>query len=201
MKNKKKLLVAVAAMGLLAVGTAGVGTAAWYQAAQKATLSSATKYTVTTSAGTLDDIALKVVFTISQENGVELTAAASETTKYHSNGEDMPKTSPKTVGEFYVTNVTWDTSDPNYSDSKKNSLAAATYEVTLGSEGNVNILASSSWAASNGTLKFKFSVADGGALSLKTDGGMTGMTYAASKITGHYRVKANNESYFSIVLP
>ena len=32
MKNKKKLLVAVAAMGLLAVGTAGVGTAAWYSA-------------------------------------------------------------------------------------------------------------------------------------------------------------------------
>ena len=32
MKNKKKLLIAVAAMGLLAVGTAGVGTAAWFQA-------------------------------------------------------------------------------------------------------------------------------------------------------------------------
>ena len=32
MKNKKKLLIAVAAMGLLAVGTAGVGTAAWFTA-------------------------------------------------------------------------------------------------------------------------------------------------------------------------
>ena len=34
MKNKKKVLIAVAAMGLLAVGTAGVGTAAWFQATQ-----------------------------------------------------------------------------------------------------------------------------------------------------------------------
>ena len=34
MKNKKKLLIAVAAMGLLAVGTAGVGTAAWFQSTQ-----------------------------------------------------------------------------------------------------------------------------------------------------------------------
>ena len=32
MKNKKLMLVAVAAMGLVAAGTAGVGTAAWFQA-------------------------------------------------------------------------------------------------------------------------------------------------------------------------
>ena len=32
MKNKKKLLIAVAAMGLFAVATAGVGTAAWFTA-------------------------------------------------------------------------------------------------------------------------------------------------------------------------
>ena len=41
MKNKKKLLVAVAAMGLLAVGTAGVGTMAWYTADANATVKSA----------------------------------------------------------------------------------------------------------------------------------------------------------------
>ena len=38
MKNKKKLLIAVAAMGLLAVGTAGVGTAAWFVASQNVSI-------------------------------------------------------------------------------------------------------------------------------------------------------------------
>ena len=35
MKNKKKVLIAVAAMAAFAVGTAGVGTAAWWQASSK----------------------------------------------------------------------------------------------------------------------------------------------------------------------
>lgn len=51
MKNKKKLLIAVAAMGLLAVGTAGVGTAAWFQTTAQAAFNKtgATQYAVSST--------------------------------------------------------------------------------------------------------------------------------------------------------
>lgn len=57
MKNKKKVLIAVAAMALVAVGTAGVGTAAWYQTAASASISANPTPTTGTITSTYTDSA------------------------------------------------------------------------------------------------------------------------------------------------
>ena len=75
MKNKKKLLIAVAAMGLLAVGTAGVGTAAWYQAGQalQATSAFGDPLSVTTAVTDADNKTVYAKFELQQGDTCKLT--------------------------------------------------------------------------------------------------------------------------------
>ncbi len=69
MKNKKLLLVAVGAMGLVAVATAGVGTAAWYSATSNATVNAGTAAMTNTVSGSESSVAalnLYAKFTVAQ---------------------------------------------------------------------------------------------------------------------------------------
>ena len=66
MKNKKLMLIAVAAMGLVASATAGVSTMAWYQAQANAgiALGNGGSGSLTTEASTLEAINHSIDFTI-----------------------------------------------------------------------------------------------------------------------------------------
>ena len=87
MKNKKKLLIAVATMGLFAVATAGVGTAAWFtasgEASTKANTVAGTLSTAQTSA-TVSGILFTVERTSADSalEGVQLTDNSGKTAYY-----------------------------------------------------------------------------------------------------------------------
>ncbi len=71
MKNKKLVLIATAAMGVVALGTAGVGTAAWFQASSAATLtdkSAAGTVTVSSSTFAAGTYYMKATATLDNAN-------------------------------------------------------------------------------------------------------------------------------------
>ena len=75
MKNKKLLLVATAALGVLALGTAGVGTAAWYSTSANATRSvTDNTYTISTQGTNANVANVQFACTAANASGLLLTA-------------------------------------------------------------------------------------------------------------------------------
>lgn len=87
MKNKKRLLIAVAAMGLVAAATAGVGTAAWFQtssatAAINKDAGITGSITVNDPDVELEDLAAKITFSVAlSDSTIGLSTWDSSTMK------------------------------------------------------------------------------------------------------------------------
>ena len=152
MKNKKLLLVATAALGVLALGTAGVGTAAWFVAADN------TVTKITAETGTLDvvdnsaqagDVYVKVTWGTDNGDGkVVYTNELGKTYYYVGSVGESTKIGPITPdGSTYMatSNYTFTvslhgnaagTSDPSAEALKS---AAGTYTLTFTATGEVKI--------------------------------------------------------------
>ena len=106
MKNKKLLLVATAALGLVAVATAGVGTAAWYQASNVANISTQAKdqaFTTALSSTDLGDFKITVVSAAFDAQPV-MTDASGNTYAVTSDGDLVTASVPD--GKVKIATVT-----------------------------------------------------------------------------------------------
>lgn len=146
---------------------------AWFSATQGATLSSTSSKSVSVSAHNLADINLKVEFTITADDDVELTNDLGET-YYISNGVAVPKNNANNVGEWSITEVDWvvETGDgavqtQEYLNNVLPTLEAATYTVTLKAAGQVHFNNGTTWNATDAdNPTFVLTLNAGGTLSL-----------------------------------
>ncbi len=153
MKNKKLLLVATAAMGVLALGTAGVGTLAWYTstASMSFTKEAMNQSTLTVAENDISERDLKATVHLSatptNANGVLLSSWKDDGNVLYTNYTDSagdPHWS--TEGKLYevFSLKMWITRDANsqgtqneWDTAKAASQKTATYTITLTSHANI----------------------------------------------------------------
>ena len=186
MKNKKKLLIAVAAMGLLAVGTAGVGTAAWYQVTASATLNAvATSTSVGTKSSSVADAEYYVKVTYSGSALADVSLSDPNGNSWATvggylrpaTGATPYSTTSSTVGDYVVTIHATENgaalTGGDLATAKANLQAAGTdYYVTATGSTYVRLTLTNPTSGS-GTAAEKFAAAFGGAGTGSTKMGQT----------------------------
>ena len=108
MKNKKLLLVATAALGVLALGTAGAATAAWFTASDAATIKSASGSTgsITAQESTVDVGDFTITVAVSVDDG-DVVLSKNQETPYTAvlvNGVEQEASKP--AGTVWASTVT-----------------------------------------------------------------------------------------------
>ena len=144
MKNKKKLLVAVAAMGLLAVGTAGVGTAAWYAADSMGVKANETTNISTAKTANLSDLVITANYAgtggASAIKAVELTQASDGVTKVWNGADAVPASNQGSLVKSERIKLT-------FTGASMTNYVGLTYTVTMKATGQLRIATSTNAAS------------------------------------------------------